>query len=68
MNLVQSSFPMERIATDILGELPETEDGNRYILVVSFLNVKHFTDLTEQATFKLTPLVRVYVRRDTKSH
>ena len=26
---------MERIATDILGELPETEDGNRYILVVS---------------------------------
>jgi hypothetical protein len=35
MNLVQSSFPMERIATDILGELPETEDGNRYILVVS---------------------------------
>jgi hypothetical protein len=35
MNLVQSSFPMKRIATDILGELPETEDGNRYSLVVS---------------------------------
>lgn len=35
MNLVQSSFPMERIATDILGELPETKDGIRYILVVS---------------------------------
>ena len=35
MNLVQSIFPMERIATDILGELPETEDGNRYSLVVS---------------------------------
>ncbi|VDI50651.1 Hypothetical predicted protein [Mytilus galloprovincialis] len=32
---VQSSFPMERIATDILGELPETKNGNKYILVVS---------------------------------
>ena len=35
MGIVQSSFPMERIATDILGELPETKNGNKYILVVS---------------------------------
>ena len=28
------SAPMERIALDILGPLPETNDGNRYILVV----------------------------------
>lgn len=28
-------MPMERIATDILGELPITEKGNRYLLVVS---------------------------------
>lgn len=35
MQLVQSCHPMERIAADILGELPETENGNRYILVVS---------------------------------
>ncbi|CAC5396944.1 Transposon Ty3-I Gag-Pol polyprotein,Transposon Ty3-G Gag-Pol polyprotein [Mytilus coruscus] len=33
MGIVQSSFPMERIATDILGELPETKNGNKYILV-----------------------------------
>lgn len=26
---------MERGATDILGELPKTDRGNRYILVVS---------------------------------
>ena len=35
MQLVQTGAPMERIATDILGELPMTEKGKRYILVVS---------------------------------
>ncbi|CAC5379679.1 unnamed protein product [Mytilus coruscus] len=35
MVLVEANGPMERIATDILGELPETEGGNKYILVVS---------------------------------
>ncbi|CAC5366411.1 unnamed protein product [Mytilus coruscus] len=35
MAIVETSSPMERLATDILGELSETENGNRYILVVS---------------------------------
>ncbi|XP_062621185.1 uncharacterized protein LOC134282810 [Saccostrea cucullata] len=35
MELVLSGLPMDRIATDILGELPMTEDGNKYILLVS---------------------------------
>jgi hypothetical protein len=35
MQIVRSGIPMERIATYILGELPETENSNRYILVVS---------------------------------
>ena len=35
MQIVGASRPMERIATDILGELPLTDKGNRYILVVS---------------------------------
>ncbi|MCG7879381.1 MAG: RNase H-like domain-containing protein, partial [Candidatus Thiodiazotropha endolucinida] len=34
MQIVGSGYPMERIATDILGPLPETESGNRYILVI----------------------------------
>ena len=34
MVIVRSGFPMERIAVDILGELPITERGNRYILVI----------------------------------
>ena len=35
MQTVQVGYPMERLATDILGEFPETEHQNRYILVVS---------------------------------
>jgi hypothetical protein len=35
MQMVKSGVPMQRIATDILGEFPETENGNTYILVVS---------------------------------
>ena len=34
MQIVRSGYPMERIAIDILGELPETEQGNRYIVVI----------------------------------
>lgn len=40
MQIVGSGSPMERIATDILGELPETDNGNRYILVVADYFIK----------------------------
>ena len=43
MKLVQTSYPMERIAIDILGELPITVAGNRYILVIS----DYYTKWTE---------------------
>ena len=35
MQIVHTVIPMERIAADIMGELPKTENGNKYILVVS---------------------------------
>ena len=35
MKLTSSGYPMERIATDILGPFPETDKKNRYILVIS---------------------------------
>ena len=36
MEIVRSGFPMERIAVDILDELPITERGNRYILEIKW--------------------------------
>ena len=43
MEIVPTGYPMERIAIDILGELPLTENGNKYILVVA----DYFTKWTE---------------------
>lgn len=43
MHLVYSGYPLEKIATDILGELPQTANGNKYILVVA----DYFTKWTE---------------------
>ncbi|CAC5409280.1 unnamed protein product [Mytilus coruscus] len=43
MQLQISGYPMERIVMDILGELPETERGQKYILVIS----DYYSKLTE---------------------
>ena len=43
MQIVRSGYPMERIAIDILGELPRTGNGNKNILVVG----DYFTKWTE---------------------
>ena len=43
MQVARSGYPMERIAVDIMGELPETDRGNKYVLVVS----DYFTKWTE---------------------
>lgn len=40
---MQSGLPLDRLATDIIGKLPVTDSGNRYILVVS----DHFIRWTE---------------------
>lgn len=43
MKVVHSGYPLERIATGILGELPLTKKGNKYILVVA----DYYTKWTE---------------------
>lgn len=43
MQVEQSGYPMERIAIDILGELPESDIGNMYIVVIS----DYYTKWTE---------------------
>jgi hypothetical protein len=43
LNQYLSGEPMERVAIDILGPLPVTTNGNKYILVI----VDHFTKWTE---------------------
>ena len=48
MQIVRSGYPMERIAVDILGDLPKTENGNKYILVVG----DYFTMWTECSPYQ----------------
>lgn len=48
MQLDPTGSPLERIATDIMGPLPETERGNKYILVVA----DYFTKWTEAYPLK----------------
>ena len=43
MQITGAEYSMERIATDMLGPLPETSHGNRYILVIG----DYFTKWTE---------------------
>ena len=43
MQIARSGYPLERIAVDILGELPETENGNKYVLIMA----DYYTKWTE---------------------
>ena len=35
MQIARSGYPLERIAVDILVELHQTEEGNKYILMIA---------------------------------
>ena len=43
MQIVRSGYQMEKLAIDLLDELPLTHNGNKYILVIS----DYFTKWTE---------------------
>ena len=59
MQVARSGYPMERIAVDILGELPVTERGNKYVLVVS----DYFTKWTESFPMRNIEAATVTVAR-----
>ncbi|VDI16471.1 Hypothetical predicted protein [Mytilus galloprovincialis] len=60
MAIVETSSPMERLATDILGELSETENGNRYILVVSDYYTK-WTESFPMPNMEASTVVKIIV-------
>ncbi|VDH97082.1 Hypothetical predicted protein [Mytilus galloprovincialis] len=60
MAIVETSSPMERLATDILWELPETENGNRYILVVSDYYTK-WTESFPMPNMEASTVVKIIV-------
>ena len=40
MQTIQPGRPFQRVAMDILGQLPKTERGNKYILVIGYYFTK----------------------------
>ncbi|CAG2212110.1 unnamed protein product [Mytilus edulis] len=60
MAIVETSSPMERLTTDILGERPETENGNRYILVVSDYYTK-WTESFPMPNMEASTVVKIIV-------
>ncbi|CAC5385151.1 unnamed protein product [Mytilus coruscus] len=60
MAIVETSSPMERLATDILEELPETENSNRYILVVSDYYTK-WTESFPMPNMEASTVVKIIV-------
>ena len=59
MEISQTLRPMQRVAMDILGPLPETLRGNKYILVVG----EYFTKWKEAFPLKDTEALKVLVNR-----
>ena len=55
MEICQTQRPMQRVAMDILGPLPETPRGNKYILVIS----EYFTKLKEAFPLKDTEALTI---------
>ena len=60
MQIIQSSTPMQRVAMDILGPLPVTSMGNKYILVIA----DYFTKWVEafpMPNMEATTVARLFV-------
>ena len=65
MQIVRSGYPMERLAIDILGELPMTPNGNKYILVISDYFTK-WTDALPMPNMEACTVAKTLVENPTK--
>lgn len=56
--------PLDRLATDILGPLPTTPRGNRYVLVVTdhFTNWVEILPVPDQTAITCTEQVWLHIR------
>ena len=62
MQVVQNGFYMDRLASDIMGELPLTESGNRSILVVSDY-VTRWTEAFPMRNMEARTLAKILVEQ-----
>ena len=63
MQIVAAGLPMERNAIEIVGELPMTRKGNRYILVISDYFTKWVESFPKEAETVANILAKEVIAR-----
>jgi hypothetical protein len=65
LQIVETGFPMERIAMDILCELPQTSGGNKHILVISDYYTK-WTECFAMSNMEAKTVAKLFATQDVQ--